>query len=247
MLVSIKDILLHPKKYYNLFMMDRTLQGFFLRALTHQFRSPKGLYPFGNYYEFGVGEGNTLSQYLKSVSMFCEQNNVSHDRLKIFAFDSFKGLPKSDLDEDNPKLGNDGDNSKLWSEGEFSCSVQEIKEKIKTLNIKNIPDITYVEGFFEKTLTDSLRDKLIKNPPAIINIDVDYYSSTKTILNWLRPILPSGTIFYFDDIWPFHGNPDYGELKAIKEFNDEDSGYLTPYPVLGMISYVYIYSKKNYE
>ncbi len=241
---SLKDFLLHPKKYYNYIATDRTLQGFFRRALTHQFYMPEGLYPFGNYYEFGVGVGNSLTMYLKEVSVFCKNHNVSSDKLKIFAFDSFEGLPKSELDEDNPRLGSMDDSTRLWSEGEYSCSQQDIKKKIKNLKIKNIPDITYIEGFFEKTLTDSLRDKLIKNPPAIITIDVDYYSSTKIVLNWLRPLLQSGTIFYFDDIWPFSGNPNCGELLAIKEFNDKNLGYLTPYPIFGMISQVYIYSKK---
>ena len=234
---SIKDFLFHPGKYYNLLTIDRTLEGFFLRSLTHQFKFPKGVYPFGNYYEFGVGQGNSLIQYVKAASAFCEYYDVSSDKLKIFAFDSFEGLPKSEMNEDKHQL---------WSTGDFSCSSKDIKEKIKKLKLKNIPDITYIEGFFEKTLNDSLREKLIKNPPSIVTVDVDYYSSTKLLLNYLKPILNSGTIFYFDDIWPFHGNPNYGELKAIKEFNEDDSGYLTSFPILGMISQSYIYSKKNY-
>ena len=235
---NIQDFIFNPKKYYNLLKIDRTLEGFFLRSLIHQYKHPKNTYPFGTYYEFGVGEGNSLIQYVKAASAFCKYYNVTLDKLKIITFDSFEGLPKSELDEDN---------NQLWKEGDFSCSQQEIKKKIKNLNMKNIPDITYIEGFFDKTLTNSLKEKMIRTPPAIITIDVDYYSSTKTILNWLRPILLSGTIFYFDDIWPFHGNPNYGELKAIREFNEENEGYLTPYPILGMISQSYIYSKKNYE
>ena len=233
--LNLRDFLTNPKKYYNLFKIDRTLEGFFLRSLIHQYKHPKNMYPFGNYYEFGVGEGNSLIQYVKAASSFCEYYNLSSDELKIFAFDSFEGLPKSTIEEDS---------NQMWKEGDFSCSQERIKKKIKNLNVKNIPNITYIEGFFEKTLTDSLKKKMIQMPPAIITIDVDYYSSTKTILNWLKPILPSGTIFYFDDIWPFHGNPNYGELKAINEFNEEDCGFLTPFPILGMISQSYIFSKK---
>jgi hypothetical protein len=232
---NMKDFLLHPKKYYNYLKIDRTLEGFFLRSLIHQFNFPKGVYPFGNYYEFGVGKGNSLIQYLKAASVFCKNYKVQSDELKIFAFDSFEGLPKSEVKEDKHQL---------WSEGDFSCSKQDIKKIISNLNLENTPEITYIEGFFENSLTDSLKQKMIQSPPAIITIDVDYYTSTKTILNWLRPVLPSGSIFYFDDIWPFHGNPDYGELKAINEFNKENLGYLTPFPILGMISQAYIYSKK---
>jgi len=34
---------------------------------------------------------------------------------------------------------------------------------------------------------------------------------------------------------------------AIKEFNNLDDGYLTPFPDLGLESRVYIYSKKFFE
>ena len=76
-----KDFLLHPKKYYNYLKIDRTLEGFFLRSLIHQFKHPKGVYPFGNYYEFGVGKGNSLIQYLKAASVFCKNYKVQSDEL----------------------------------------------------------------------------------------------------------------------------------------------------------------------
>ena len=64
-----------------------------------------------------------------------------------------------------------------------------------------------------------LKKTLIDNPPSIVNIDVDYYSSTKTVLNWIYPICQDGTIFYFDDIYEYLGNLSKGEYKAIDEFN----------------------------
>ena len=36
-------------------------------------------------------------------------------------------------------------------------------------------------------------------PPSIIYIDVDMYSSTITILNWIDKITLPGTIIYFDE------------------------------------------------
>lgn len=67
------------------------------------------------------------------------------------------------------------------------------------------------------------------------------------MLNWLRPILPSDTFFYFDDIWSFYGHLHYGELAAIHEFNQVGEGFLTPYPCFRLSSLVYIYSRKEFE
>ena len=188
MVSSSKDIPSYPRKYFHLWKNARTLKAWFFRVLTFKFEKSKGMYPFGNYYEFGVGEGGTLIAYLRAASGFCEDNNVPSEKLNIFAFDSFKGLPKSELKEDAHPA---------WSEGKFSFSQDEVKKRIEHLELENKPNITFIEGFFEETLTESLREKLSKNPPVIITIDVDYYSSTKTILNWLKPILPSGTLFFF--------------------------------------------------
>ena len=56
-------------------------------------------------------------------------------------------------------------------------------------------------------------------PPSIIYIDVDLYSSTITVLNWIDKIALPGTIIYFDDIWATGNHPESGEQKAIIEYN----------------------------
>ncbi|MBU0579718.1 MAG: class I SAM-dependent methyltransferase, partial [Candidatus Margulisbacteria bacterium] len=104
-----------------------------------------------------------------------------------------------------------------------------------------------IKGFYNNTLTEKRREQLKSNPPSIINIDCDYYTSTITVLNWLLPLLSSGCIFRFDDIWSFHGNPNYGELKALKEFNKKGEGQLTSFPVLGLNSFAYMFSKPEFE
>ncbi len=108
-------------------------------------------------------------------------------------------------------------------------------------------NIQFIKGFFEDSLTIELRDKLKRWPPSIVTVDVDYYSSTKIVLKWLRPILPSGALVYFDDIWDFHGHPRYGQLGAINEFNEEHNGQLVPFPVLGMANSAFIFSQKELE
>jgi hypothetical protein len=170
---------------------------------------------------------------------FCQEYSKDLYAHHIFGFDSFKGLPeKSGSKDDHP----------LWHKGTFAHSKLEIENRVKKLGFDpSRGTLHLVEGYFEQSLTPKLQDDLSKDFPAIVTVDVDYYSSTKTVLNWLRPLLRDGTIFYFDDIWAFHGNPKFGMLAAIIEFNEYGTGHLVQFPLLGMPSRAYIYyeDKRN--
>jgi len=223
---------------------DSSLASWFLSALETQERArnagKEGWISFGNYYEFGVGWGETLMEYIRALNAFCRAKR-GRDFYKhhIFGFDSFEGLPeKKGLQDNHP----------MWMKGDFSHSVQEIQEKIHRYGVDlKQGNVHFIKGFFEDTLTPELRDNLKEFTPSIVTVDVDYYSSTKIILEWLRPFLSSGTLFYFDDIWSFHGHPGYGELCAINEFNKIGDGQLVSYPVLGKASFAYIFSRKELE
>jgi hypothetical protein len=216
------------------------LESWFLAALEKQALEEKqGWSPSENYYEFGVGWGGTLTAYIKALSLFCRENRRNFYKYHIFGFDSFEGLPG--------KKGFQDDHAAYWK-GAFSHSVDEINEKIRKYGIDlKQGKINLIKGFYEDSLTSELRNRLKKWPPSIVTIDVDYYSSTKIVLEWLRPILPSGCLFYFDDIWDYHGHPDYGELCAINEFNKLGKGQLVPFDVLGMAGQAYIFSRKDFE
>jgi hypothetical protein len=216
-----------------------TLENWFLAALEKQYWEGDQRLPFRNYYEFGVGWGGTLIQYIKALSLFCREQRKNFYKYHIFGFDSFEGLPqKKGFQDDSPAYG----------KGCFSHSINEIQEKVQRYGVDLKQDnIQFIKGFFEDSLTSELRDKLKKWPPSIVTVDVDYYSSAKTVLEWLRPILPSGALFYFDDIWDFYGHPKYGEIGAINEFNEMKEGQLVPFPVLGMAGSAYIFSRKDLE
>jgi len=99
-----------------------------------------------------------------------------------------------------------------------------------------------VEGFYENSLTDALRVELEAIKPSLIMMDSDLYSSTRTVLEWLRPLLRDGTIFMFDDIWAYQGHPNFGELRAIREFNEKKEGLLVPHYYGGATQQVYLYT-----
>jgi len=191
-----------------------------------------------DYYEFGVGI-RTLGRYLTSLKLFCERTGFSMVDFHIYVFDSFQGLP--------PKK-DEKDDYLEWEEGAYRTTLAALKKQLNTLGFNpDAPNLHYVPGYYEKTLTKNLQNNLKPRPPSIVTVDVDYYSSTIQVLNWLKPILKSGAIFYFDDIWAFDGNPHYGQPAAIRQFNKYRDGGLLVYPEFGMGGCAYIYWKRKFN
>jgi hypothetical protein len=111
----------------------------------------------------------------------------------IYGFDSFEGLPED------------------WH--------LESKEVYSTRGkIPKVPaHVTLIPGWFEETLTLFLEKH--EEDVALINIDCDIYSSTKTVLDLLSPRIKKGTIIIFDEyIGNLHWEED--EHKAFMESID---------------------------
>lgn len=119
---------------------------------------------------------------------------------KIYGFDSFIGLPED---------WNRGDTT--YKKGHFALT--------------GLPKVNYnvslVQGFFEDSL--KLWREKHADPIAFLHIDVDLYSSTKTILTELDSLIQSGTIICFDEYCDWTDSGVYkaweeGEYKAFKEW-----------------------------
>jgi predicted O-methyltransferase YrrM len=112
----------------------------------------------------------------------------------IYGFDSFEGLPED------------------WH--------QESKEVYSTRGkIPKVPaHVTLIPGWFEETLPLFLEKR--EEDVALINIDCDIYSSTKTVLDLLSDRIKKGTIIIFDEyIGNLHWEED--EHKAFMESIDQ--------------------------
>ena len=110
-----------------------------------------------------------------------------------YGFDSFVGLPET------------------WTlgakEGAFS-----VKGKLPPVR----DNVRLIEGFFENTLPGFVaqhRGATI----ALLHIDCDLYSSTKTVLSNLGDMLAPGSIIVFDELINYPGWQD-DEYKAFMEF-----------------------------
>lgn len=210
-----------------------------LHQLTTKHYRSWGFEPY-TYFEFGTGRGISLKKYLVALKRICAVKNLDIEDFNVILFDSFLGLPsqKEIQKDENP----------AWSEGYFMGTRKHIESIVdRTLKGKK-PKIKFVEGFYETSLTDTLRKELSLSPPSLVNVDVDLYSSTKTLLNWIRPILQNGTVFHFDDVYEYLGSPFRGELAAIREFNEEYNfkDILTPFRNFGVRGFegkMFTYSK----
>ena len=202
------------------------------RLLAQLFRGKE----LGHFYEFGVYNLSSITKF-NFVRNFHARFDSTFKKVGIYAFDSFEGLPAPTTEDVRDPL---------WKRGDYSCSLDDVKRIAQKYKIKNIQ---YIKGYYENTLTDALAKELAANPPSLVHVDCDLYTSTITVLRWLDKIALPGAIYFFDDIWRYYGHPDHGELKAIREYNADTKtrGQLVEHP-LGLGSkQVYCFCPRNPE
>jgi len=107
-------------------------------------------------------------------------------------FDSFEGLPEQ---------------AGPWHKGQFDASGR----------VPMIDDsrVSFFKGWFDQVLP---RYHLPPHDVLVINMDADLYSSTKYVLDHLRPQINPGTLIYFDEM----NHLDH-ELRAFDEFTSQNS------------------------
>jgi hypothetical protein len=190
--------------------------------------------PVGNYYEFGLLNGASFIRAHRAITALSKHvgyRSIIELGIRLYGFDSFQGLPEP---------GN-SDRREGWDKGAMACSRATFE---KVVGQANVPQNSYelVEGFYEQSLTVDLCERLKEHKPGLVMMDSDFYTSTKTVLDWIRPLLVDGTFFIFDDIWAFMGHPDFGELRAIREFNASGPGLLVPHYFGGATQQVYVFT-----
>ena len=86
-------------------------------------------------------------------------------------------------------------------------------------------NVELIKGWFSDTLPEFIESK--KQKVSFIHMDADLYSSTKTVLNILKPHLDSPCVIVFDELVNYAGfDGDTGELKALYEFINENKDSL---------------------
>jgi O-methyltransferase len=170
----------------------------------------------GDYAEFGSWGGLTFGL------AYGESRRHGHPA-KLWAFDSFQGLPQPrGAEDEHPE----------WRRGKMATNVDEF-HAICAAN--GIPRDAYelVPGFYEDTLPSRAPDEEPSNI-ALAYVDCDLYTSAKTVLEFLRPRLKHGMIVAFDDYFCWSATQVSGERRAWLELSAADSTWeWVPYVQFG--------------
>lgn len=158
------------------------------------------------FFEFGIHSGRTFSSAINA------SNYLGMSNMKFYAFDSFKGLPTTNEEDGH------------FEAGTFSTSRTEFLEIVRKNTGVNLPYTNVIEGFYCDSLTSELQNKMPK--VGVVHIDVDLYSSTVDVLNFLKPLLLPGSILIFDDWYCFPGGKIQGERKALSEFLEKNNDFV---------------------
>lgn len=160
--------------------------------------------------EFGVADGYAFTKKLYAADYL----GVS-DRFRFHGFDTFEGLPKIDEDVDSSLVAGDG-----WEEGTYKGREEELQAHCT----ERYGNFELHKGLFEDTLTQEFLDTLEEYKPALIWVDCDLYSSTKSIFERLLPYIPTGCVIYFDDIYYNYSSRFTGEMRFVHEINSDKFG-----------------------
>ncbi|MGH2940688.1 MAG: TylF/MycF/NovP-related O-methyltransferase [Solirubrobacterales bacterium] len=154
----------------------------------------------GDYAEFGTYTGRTFVESWRIAAVLGEAG-----RRRLFAFDSFEGLPQMEGIDDTGR----------WDAGDFGVGRRDFEARLRRARIPR-DHVHIVEGFYDKSLAEPERIPLGK--VSIAWVDCDLYASTVPVLEFLTPRLAQGSILLFDDWFCFKGDPERGEQRACREW-----------------------------
>jgi hypothetical protein len=164
----------------------------------------------GDYLEFGVYVGTSMA----CMHEVLERRGL--DKVRMFGFDSFEGLP-ADTDSD------DTSQIESWRPGDLKVPYAACQENLTQRGV-DWDRTTLIRGFFEDTLTPELVEEHSIRKAGVIMVDSDLYSSAKTALAFCEPLISDHAVILFDDWWPETlGAARTGERRAFEEFLDAHS------------------------
>lgn len=157
----------------------------------------------GYYLEFGSHTARTMRLAWDAFHALYDFNYVS--------FDSFEGLPElAEIDR-----------MPIWKKGALKTSEEDFLRIMREHGMPREKLVT-VKGFYNDTLTEELKQKMLPTKAAVIYVDCDLYESTATVLRFAKDFLQRGTVIVFDDWFCFYGDPERGERRAFNEFVEQN-------------------------
>ena len=162
-----------------------------------------GLTLQGDYYEFGIYRGYTFWYAQKTMT------ELGNQQMRFIGLDSFAGLP-----EVQGVDAYKGD----FSARQYSASSEYVRKMLDAHGV-DWDRTLLIPGFYEDTLSPTLKTTHNLQAAAVAVIDCDLYESASQVLRFLADdLLRDGTILVMDDWNAFDGDDDRGERLAFKEF-----------------------------
>lgn len=158
----------------------------------------------GDYLEFGVFNGSSM------VSMYLTCKELGINSTRFFGFDAFEGLP----------AGAENEDAGVYKKGFYTCSFEQMQKCLQKRSI-DTQNIHWIKGWYNETLSDDMAKKFNINKLGVVFVDCDTYGSSKTVLDFIGPLLKEPAILCFDD-WKLYDLDikGMGEYKSFNEFLD---------------------------
>src|SRR5271154_788880 len=121
--------------------------------------------------EFGTSAGYSFVKLLYATRFLGLENRVT-----VYGFDSFEGMPRAADRRDEDLVEGD-----CWGEGQFCSNYKELQSHCA----KHYKNFRLHKGWFESSVNESTLSPLRTELPILVWIDVDYYSSARTVFEKL--------------------------------------------------------------
>ncbi len=120
---------------------------------------------------------------------------------KLLVFDSFQGIPETHEPHSKDIYGGPAS----FKRGDYLGALDEVKTNLSSYG--SLDSCELIAGWFEETMPN------FREPIAVVFLDVDLASSTRTCLKYLYPLLTPGGVLYSHD----------GHLPLVIDvFNDDE-------------------------
>jgi O-methyltransferase len=183
--------------------------------------------------ECGVWRGGN------SIAMLLAQRELlGKVQRPVYMFDSFEGLPPAD--------SADGPLASQWQQGSTAvqsfdnctASVAELQASLDRLNFE-AADYRVVPGWFHDTVPLRAAE-LASSKIALLRLDGDWYTSTKTCLDHLMPAVSENGVVILDDYYAWDGC-----ARAVHDYLSQQN---LPYRIRSLPGFVGAYFvKKSYR
>ncbi len=174
----------------------------------------------GDIFECGVFKGASLIRFAMFRNIFGDKS-----RRKLFGFDTFGKFPETNFVPDISMR-----KDFIQSSGSESIGAEQLHDILKFKNCDD--DVNLIEGNITETIPE-----FVKSYPeikiALINLDVDVYEPSVTILEHLYPRLQKGGILILDDYGVFPG-----ETKAVDDYFRDKVVHIKKFPFTSTPSFL---------